>query len=100
MTPQASEHWGIRYVADACDRCPECCVTEPTACEKTSTESCYCTDPEAFLAMSAKSRMVDQKECIVVEQQSVFPELTISGTVMLSLGFLLGVLVCGFKRLF
>lgn len=67
----------------------------PTACEKTSTDTCYCTDPEAFLAMAAKSRMVDRKECIVVEQ-TTFPT-GVEGSIGLGLGLSIALLYCMFR---
>lgn len=39
------EHWHSRYIADHCERCPECCVVIPDDdrfCDNCPGEACQC----------------------------------------------------------
>ena len=95
MKPQASEHWSVRYVADACDRCPECCVTEPTACEQLSTDACASVEWSTYTAIAAKARLVEDGSCVVVEQGL---PTGVEGSIGFGLGLCLALLWATFFR--
>jgi len=67
----------------------------PTACEKLSTEACFCTDADAFIAMAAKARIIERGECVVVEQGL---PTGVEGSIGFGLGLCLALLWAAFFR--
>jgi len=57
-------------------------------------DGCVC------ITRQAAEKMVTGQKVEKLEQQSMAPELTIGTTIVLSVGFLLGVLFCGLKKIF
>lgn len=63
----------------------------PTACEKSSTDACACTDWDAFTAMASKARMVERGDCVVVEKGTAHP-VGLEGGIGFALGLCLAML--------
>lgn len=57
-------------------------------------DGCVC------ITRQAAEKLVTEQKVEKLERQSMGPDLTTGSTIILSVGFLLGVLVCAFKKLF